>query len=260
VDPLEEIARVARIDRESAQRAARAVLQTLAERLSKGEARDLASRLPAPLAAWLHTTSGPEPFGYDEFLRRVAAREDADLETAARHAKAVFWALGGQVGEDEANDLAAELPQDFAPLAAEAQRRFFETADLPTFLAKVAEHARISPAAARRVAEAVLETLAERISGGEVDDLVARLPVELRPALERGRERSGGHPAKLSLERFLERVGERLGIAPLQARPYVEAVFVALRETLPHEEFLDVTAELPYEYAAVGAQPGSTSP
>jgi uncharacterized protein (DUF2267 family) len=255
MDPLEEIARVARIDRDAAERAAHAVLQTLAERLSKGEAHDLATRLPPPLAAWLHTVTDAEPFGYDEFLRRVAEREGADLETAARHAKAVFWALGGLVGEDEANDLAAELPQDFAPLVAEAQRRFFDTVDLQQFLAKVAEHARISEAAARRVAEAVLETLAERISGGEVDDLEARLPLELRPALERGRERSGGRPAKLSLDRFLERVGKRLGIAPLQARPYVEAVFVALRETLPRDEFLDVTAELPNEFASVGARP-----
>jgi uncharacterized protein (DUF2267 family) len=263
VDPLGEIARVARIDRAAAERAARAVLQTLAERLSKGKARDLASRLPAPLAAWLHTTTDAEPFGYDEFLRRVAEREGVDIETAARHARAVFWALGGQVGADEAEALAAELPQDFAPLTAEAQRRFFDTVELETFLAKVAEQMRISEAAARRVAEAVLETLAERISGGEVDDLAARLPLELRPALERGRERSGGRPAKLSLDRFLKRVGERLGIDPLLARPCVEAVFVALRETLPRDELLDVIAELPNEYASVGApvaQPGSTSP
>jgi uncharacterized protein (DUF2267 family) len=32
-------------------------------------------------------------------------------------------------------------------------------------------------------------------------------------------------------------------------------VFDTLREVIPHEEFLDVTAQLPLEYQAVGARP-----
>jgi uncharacterized protein (DUF2267 family) len=40
-----------------------------------------------------------------------------------------------------------------------------------------------------------------------------------------------------------------------RARGAVEAVFNALRETIPHVEFLDVTAELPDEYASVDARP-----
>jgi len=39
----------------------------------------------------------------------------------------------------------------------------------------------------------VLETLGERIAGGEVDDLAKELPAELRPARKRGKERSTGH-------------------------------------------------------------------
>ena len=44
-------------------------------------------------------------------------------------------------------------------------------------------------------------------------------------------------------------------MTPLQARGAVEAVFTTLRETIPHDEFVDVIAELPYEYASVGARP-----
>jgi uncharacterized protein (DUF2267 family) len=254
-DPIDIVARLAHLDREAAERATRAVLETLAERLSQGEARDLAERLPDAPAAWLHTTGGPEPFHYDEFLRRVAAREGTDVETAAHHARAMFRALAQSVDGDELADVAAELPQDFAPLIAEARRQFFDVVDAATFLAKVAEHASISTDAARRVADAVLETLAERISGGEVDDLEAVLALELREPLERGKARSGGQARRVSLDDFLERVAERLGVTPLQARRAVEAVFTALRETIPHDEFLDVTAELPYEYASVGARP-----
>jgi uncharacterized protein (DUF2267 family) len=257
-DPIDIVAGVAQVDREQAERAARAVLETLAERLSAGEARDLAERVPAPLNAWLHTTAGPEPFRYDEFLRRVAARAGTDPETAARHARAVFWALGQSVDEDEIADLAAELPQDFAPLVAEARKRYFRAVDLGTFLTRVAEHAAIPADAARQVADAVLETLAERISGGEVDDLEAVLPIELRAPLERGKAHSGGRATRMSLDAFLERLADRLGVMPLEARRYAEAVFAALRETVPEDEFLDVTAQLPYEYASIGARPQRT--
>jgi uncharacterized protein (DUF2267 family) len=256
-DPVTSVARAAGIDRARAERATRAVLYTLAERLSVGEARDLAERLPAPLSGWLYTTTGPEPFRYDEFLRRVAEREGTDVSTAARDARAVFWALGETVGRDEIEDVAAELPHDFAEVVAEARGRFRPAVDAHAFLAEVAARAEVSPEVARRVADAVLETLAERISGGEVDDLEAILPIALRAPLERGKARSR-QARRLSLDEFLERVGKRLGEPPLQARRHVEAVFGALRDTLPDDEWLDVLAELPGEYAAVGARPRST--
>lgn len=248
---IELVANLAGTDRDQAERALHAVLATLAERISAGEARDLAEQLPVPLGGWLYTTTGPEPFGYDEFLRRVAAREGTDLATAERHARAVFAGLARAVDGDELADLAAELPQDFGPLVAEARRTFFRKVDASTFLAKVAERAGIEADAARSVTDAVLETLAERISTGEVEDLEAVLPLEFRPALERGKR----GPQKMDLDDFLERVAKRLHITPLQTRRLVEAVFMTLRETIPREEFLDVTAELPREYATVGARP-----
>jgi uncharacterized protein (DUF2267 family) len=254
-DPIDIVAGLAHSDRQQAEGATRAVLRTLAERLSKGEAIDLAEQLPPPLAAWLHTTGGPEPFHYDEFLRRVAVREGTDTKTAERHAQAVFRALAQIVDADELDDVAAELPQDFGPLIAEARRRFSRTVDADTFLANVAERAAISEDEARRVAGAVFETLAERISGGEVEDLEALFPLELREPFERGKARSGGRATRMSLDAFLGRVGERLGVTQLEARRAVEAVFTTLRETIPHDEFVDVIAELPYEYASVGARP-----
>jgi uncharacterized protein (DUF2267 family) len=79
--------RLAGLDREAAERALQAVLQTLAERLLRGEARRLLQELPAELKPWIYTEKEAEAFGIDEFLDRVAKREDTDIETALRQAQ-----------------------------------------------------------------------------------------------------------------------------------------------------------------------------
>jgi len=128
---------------------------------------------------------------------------------------------------------------------------------MPTRSSLRSRRAQVSSEVARRITDAVLETLAERISGGEVYDLQAVLPIALHAPLDRGVARSR-QARRLSLEEFLERIGTRLGVTSLQARRHVEAVFGALRDTLPAEEWLDVLAELPGEYASVGARPRSS--
>jgi uncharacterized protein (DUF2267 family) len=237
------------------ERAARAVLQTLAERISAGQARDLVEWLPPQLAPWLHTVTGPEPFDVDEFLRRVAAREGVDVKTAERDAKAVFYALGRLAPKNEIDDLAAELPQDFAALVAEAEGQFFTVMPAEEFLGRVAERAGLDANRARLATDAVLETLAERIAAGEVDDLIAVLPLELHPPLRRGRQEGGENARRMSLEQFVSRVAKREAVSPDEAREHARAVFETLREAIPHKEFLDVTAQLPHEYAAVAANP-----
>jgi uncharacterized protein (DUF2267 family) len=242
--------------REEAERAARATLQTLAERIAKGEALDLAEQLGPQLGPWLHTDrNDAERFGLEEFLRREAEREGTDLKTAERHARAVFSALGYTVSDDEIHDMVAELPGDFEPLIAEAERRASAILPVDDLILKAAERSGLEPDAARRAVNAVLETLAERISGGEVEDLIARLPIELRAPLRQGNATSKGNATRMSLDEFLERVAEREGVGVLDARRHARAMFETLREAVPEDEFLDATAELPNEYAAVGARP-----
>ena len=243
------------LSRPDAERATRATLETLAERLSAGEARDLAERLPPELAPWLATDGPAEPFDVDEFLRRVAEREGVDITAAERHARAVFEALGRTVGEDEIDDMAAELPNDFAPLVAEAKRRFVHLMPADEFYARVAERAGLDADGARRASDAVLRTLAERISRGEVDDLISRLPVELHPPLHTGDAQSSGAARRMSLDAFLQRIAEREGVTRAEAREHARAVFATLREAVGEQEFLDVSAQLPLEYAAVEARP-----
>jgi uncharacterized protein (DUF2267 family) len=245
---LTTVEQLADIGRERAMRATQATLATLSERITAGEARDIAEQLPPQLAPWIAGTGKPEPFHVDEFLRRVAEREGVDIETAERHAQAVFEALRRTITAAEFDDMRAELPKDFAPLLSRGPD--IEVLGADTFLRRVADRAGLREEAAERAIDAVLETFAERIAGGEVDDLIARLPPRLHPPLKRGRERSGGKATRMSLDQFLTSVAEREGVSPEDAREHARAVLVTLREAVGEREFRDVTVQLPDEYEA----------
>jgi uncharacterized protein (DUF2267 family) len=240
------------IDRERAERTIQVTLQTLAERIDVGESRHLASQLPPEVAPFIGRLGGPQAFDVDEFLRRVAEREGVDLPTAERHARAVFAALGQAATPQELDDMAAELSKDFAPLLPRGP--YAEVLPADTFVQHVAERAGLDAEAGRRATDAVLETLAERIAGGEVEDLVSRLPVVLHAPLNRGVQRTGGKPARMSLEDFLQRVAEREPANVFAARDHARAVFATLREAVGDEEFFDVTVQLPNEFGSVLAR------
>ncbi len=244
---IDAVATAAQLDAEGAERATRAVLQTLAERIDRGEARDLAARLPAEVAPWIATTSPAEGFDVDEFVRRVAQREGVDEPTAYGHARAVLDALARAVGPDELADVAAELSKDYAALLPRGP--YVEIVPADRFLAQVAELIG-DPDGARPATDAVLETLAERIAGGEVRDLMALLPIELHGPLQRGILRNGGLAQRMSAEDFMQRIAEREGVTPAVAARHARAVLTTLREAVGDDEFFDVTVQLPPDLAA----------
>jgi uncharacterized protein (DUF2267 family) len=178
---------------EGAGRALRAALKTLGERPSGEEARDIADHLPEQLRPLITDGDRPDPFDVDEFLHRLARREGVPADVAARHALAVFAALGRAVGWGEVRDMEPEFPQDFRALlvAAEAAARERQDDRVSTdeFVRLAAAHGSLDPDTARRAADAVLDALGERVSSGEVDDLAALLPDELARALRRGSAR-----------------------------------------------------------------------
>jgi uncharacterized protein (DUF2267 family) len=234
--------------RDAAERATRATLQTLAERLSKGEAVELARRLPEEAIPWLFKDGPAERFDVDEFVARVAERERVDLVTAERHARAVFAALR-RAAPDELADVEAELPQGFRALI-----EGLDVIGADEFTDRVAERAGLDLEGARRATDAALETLAERIAGGDVDDLLARLPIELHPPLKRGRARSGGEPEGIGVDEFVARVAEHEGTGPEEARQHTRAVLAALREATG-EEFFDAVVQLGPEYTPLLPRP-----
>ena len=87
--------------RAEAERATRATLETLAERLAGGEARDLAAQLPAELAHFLQPADAGigTKLTLDEFFEAVSMREGVDLEEATLHARVVIGVLTEAVCE-----------------------------------------------------------------------------------------------------------------------------------------------------------------
>jgi uncharacterized protein (DUF2267 family) len=252
---LEIVQQAAGIGREDADHATRATVAVLSTRIARGEARALAAELPPEVAASMEPGPYAERFDVDEFLRRIARREGIDLPTAERRATAVFAALGRAVSAKELDDMAAQLPKDFAPLLPRGPDVPVMPAD--EFVVRVAERAGLDPERARRATNAVLETLAERIAGGEVDDLVARTPPALHEPLKRGKEHSDDRARRMGVEDFIARVASREGASPIAAYEHAQAVFPTLREAVSDEEFFDVTVQLPDEYAPVVTPTGA---
>jgi uncharacterized protein (DUF2267 family) len=246
---LDTIEETAGITPEEAERAARATLKTLSERITRGESEDIAAFLPKELRAELTSAPEPaEPFGLEDFVQRVAAREGVDEATAYGHVQAVFVALGQAVAPGELGDMAAQLSSDFEPLLKSAQIGRGRGMPPDPLVHRVAELLEVDPPTARRAVETVLETLVVRISQGEAEDLMERLPPDLMPAIERGLAESK-QATRMSLGEFLEHVARREGVDADEAARHARAVFAALRELVPNKEIYDVESELPREYA-----------
>jgi uncharacterized protein (DUF2267 family) len=86
-------------------------LRTLAERISGGEARDLAAQLPEEFKPSLSDAEETaETFTVDEFVRRVAERAGVGDDTALKGARAVMATVRDAVTSGEWDDIIAQLP------------------------------------------------------------------------------------------------------------------------------------------------------
>jgi uncharacterized protein (DUF2267 family) len=103
--------------RRAAENATTATLETLNERISGGEARDLAAQLPQEIQPALRPKAEEaEGFSLEEFYRRVAEREGVDIETARIDASTVMRVLSEAVTPGELDDVMAQLSEDFNTL------------------------------------------------------------------------------------------------------------------------------------------------
>lgn len=99
---VETVADKTGLDEATARSASEAVLKTYSERLTRGEAEDLAARLSAEESSWLVDRESEEAaaFDADEFVQKVADREGVDEETAHTHAKKVATGLEERAPEE----------------------------------------------------------------------------------------------------------------------------------------------------------------
>jgi uncharacterized protein (DUF2267 family) len=243
------------VDREEAERAIRATLETLGERLTEGEVRDIAAYLPDALRPFLRGGGNAGRLDLRDFLGRVSERAGVPMPTAARYARAVFTALGRALPRREQRDLAAQLPDDFAvlleamdPVAAHVQPPPADELPAGDFVQQVADHLGVERAGAWPAIDAVLEMLGRRISHGEVDDLVARLPAALAGPLEYGVREGGEDAVAVPVEGFVRGIVERERVTPREAIEHARAVFAALRDSVGDKELSDELAQLPQDY------------
>jgi uncharacterized protein (DUF2267 family) len=106
---------------------------------------------------------------------------------------------------------------------------------------------------AERVTWATLQTLGERLSGGEAKDFASQLPVPLPQYALSG---LAGWGIPLSLDEFTQVVADREGADSKRAQQHTQAVCSVLREALSPGEVGDIRSQLPAEYDRL-FQPGA---
>ena len=105
-------------DREHADKALRATVQVLGERLAGQEPANLRDQLPDELATELPTTGEGQSFDADEFIRRVGEREGlgCSQDELRQHTRTALSVVLGSVSGEQ-DDVLAQLPQDIRALA-----------------------------------------------------------------------------------------------------------------------------------------------
>jgi uncharacterized protein (DUF2267 family) len=113
------------------------------------------------------------------------------------------------------------------------------------FVNEVAARAGVSRDEAESLVRATLRTLAERLSGGEAEDLRAQLPRQLQAELIPPQEEAQG----FGVEEFVQKVAARSGIDEADAGAGVVAVLSVIRDAVTPGEFGDVLAQLGRDFA-----------
>jgi uncharacterized protein (DUF2267 family) len=116
--------------------------------------------------------------------------------------------------------------------------------DYETFTKTAAQRAGMPEDTVERVERATLRTLADRISGGEAQDLASQLPARLQDSLRPPHEEAEA----FDVDEFVRRVAERGDVGPDEARTGAAAVLTTVREAVTAGEFEDVMSQLPQDY------------
>ncbi len=108
-------ARARLASRGDAERATRATLETLAERISQGAAENLAAQLPREIGEHLRRRSEPaaERLSLDEFFTRVCEREGVDRPEAVFHARVVLEVVDQATSGSLLDKVRHQLPDEF---------------------------------------------------------------------------------------------------------------------------------------------------
>jgi uncharacterized protein (DUF2267 family) len=265
---IDRVAERARVDREQAKVLTQTTLRVLADRISGGQAADLAVQLPEKLATPLQKSPQKPAEGYDfdtfvGMVRRLAT--DVPDEAVLPGIRAVMLTLRDAVGEKEFRDTMAQLPHEFrellqeqgspqaappsagdqtagaaAPGEQQAGGPGAALAEDDSLVQRIAERAGVTAQKAVQLARATLETLAERIGGRQAHDLAQRLPDASAQWLNEPEDT----PAQdYGVDDFVSRIRVlAIDVEDDDITPGIQAVVVALRDEVGDAE-LDIALE-----------------
>ncbi|MCD2199474.1 MULTISPECIES: DUF2267 domain-containing protein [unclassified Halobacterium] len=239
---LDIVAERADVSTPEAEDTAEAVLKTLSEGISHGEAADLAAPLPEPYARVLRETERgrAEPPAFEEFVSRVGDRLDVSEHEAEARSQAVVAALSETVGVEEVEDARSQLPPEYEEVFEPGEALGSES-----FVEAVADHGDLSRAHARRASEVVLATLGERLSKGEAEDVAEYLPEDAAEWLV------PDEPARAldyDFDELVAEVADQENVTRELAIEHAEAVTDVLADAVGEEELDRMQAQLPETY------------
>jgi len=113
------------------------------------------------------------------------------------------------------------------------------------FLERVAAHSGDTLTDARRMTDATLATLGERLPPAQARELAAHLPEELAVSLQS----ADGSAEPFTYHEFVHRVAQRECVSTRSARDDASAVMATIAEVLPESELEYVRASLPADYS-----------
>jgi uncharacterized protein (DUF2267 family) len=112
------------------------------------------------------------------------------------------------------------------------------------FIRRVGARAQIADRfEAEKTAVVVLQTLCDRLTGKEANDMLSQLPSMFRELIV-----VIPSPLPLDVDDFVDRVARELGVEADEARKRTEAVFATLREAITVGELRDIVQELDPDY------------
>jgi uncharacterized protein (DUF2267 family) len=259
---IDRVAERTRLSREHAATLTQATLQVLAERISGGQADDLAAALPDELAGALQKSprAPAEGFDFNAFVGKVRSRvPDLPYEAIIPGIRAVLMTLRDAVPDKEFQDTMAQLPGGFrellqgtdvppqAPLPAHAAVEQGRPADLDddAVVQRTAARANVPTGDAAQLARATLQTLGDRIGGRQAHELAQRLPETSAGWLDEPEET----PAQeYGVDDFVSRIRILVPEVPDDdVTSGIQAVIVALREAAGDTEVDIALGPLPQE-------------
>lgn len=123
---------------------------------------------------------------HDEFVKEVQRRAGLESREAAEAASAATLAtLSEHLAGGEPQDLAAQLPDELAAYLRRPGEGVGESFSAEEFFKRAGDREGVSEEAAREHVRAVVDTMKEMVSAGELEDLQEQLPSDLATMLAR---------------------------------------------------------------------------